>query len=510
MSEEKQNLPESKTKTKIIAGAFWMLVLLLIAVRFYKAHNTGIIHDEYWTLRDFCTDIKTALTNYSSTNNHILNSISIIITRLIFGNYEHFVRIHSCLWSVVFCLSVGWLILNAVRSRLVQFLLLVIILTNWFIFDLSYLARGYSMGLGICFFTLAVYCHIIRNKDLAVISQWKFILLLILTNFISIGSMLSSVNIVFAINSIYVVLLVMLWYQKRLSLKGGCLRLTVLVAGSGVSLYMLYANVLTKLKQSTAEFEGEPLLVYVKKALWDPFIKLSMINHGLVKNCELWLMIVLCFVGLCFIIMLLSSVVLLKKNKAVSLTPAVFLSAVFVITVGFKLFQNLVAGISLGMPRNSVFTLVLLIMACGIIIDSVFQLADKNKVTRAVFSLAVLGVLVPFVWINNLPSLNAINIRPFDWGKQSAVGPLVRKLKENDSSRFWNVRLDGYADCLRGPIDYYKNFGYKVNRTKDNNFDVIIVRPHEKDGRVQYFSYDYFTDFNCCVIINPNMISVMN
>ena len=495
--EETVKKDASRTMYNVL---FWATVAILILARFYKAHNTGIIHDEHWTLRDFCTDFHTALTNYSSTNNHILNSISIIITRSLFGSYDHFVRIHSCLWSAVFCLSAGWLIMNIVKSRILQYLLMLTVLTNWFIFDLSYLARGYSMSLGICTFTLAVYSHIIEKNNLAMFSQWKILALQIVMNFISIGSMLSSVNIVFAINIAYAAAILVLWRRKDLKIKEAGVKIGILISGSALSLLMLYGSVLSKLRQATVDFKEEPLLAYAQKTLWAPFIKLSFIDRELYKSCELWLTIVLCFIGVCLAAVIITKLISLAKRNEVALSPATMLTTVFIITIAVKIIQYKAMGISLGMPRNSVFTLMLIILLGGIIIDSAMGLANRNIVARLLFAAVTICVIMPFIYINNLPSLNAVDVRPFDWGKQSAVGPLARKLKRIDDSRLWNVRLDGYADCLGGPISYYKNFGYKINRTKGNDFDLLIVREHEQNKKYRYFEYDYFTDFHCCVI----------
>ena len=60
---------------------FWLVAVLIagVVLRVYKAGYTGMIFDEIWTVEDFCKNFHTAVTKFH-TNNHIINSIFIVLT----------------------------------------------------------------------------------------------------------------------------------------------------------------------------------------------------------------------------------------------------------------------------------------------------------------------------------------------------------------------------------------------------------------------------------------------
>ena len=143
-----------------VAGALFLIILgIAIGLRVYKAHNTGIIYDEVWTYEDYCTDFHTAVTKYTAENNHVLNSVFIVFTQKIFGSYEHFLRIPSLVFGILFCCSLAVIINKTIHSRLFKIVILAVILFNWFIVDLTFLARGYAIALGATFCGMAVILY---------------------------------------------------------------------------------------------------------------------------------------------------------------------------------------------------------------------------------------------------------------------------------------------------------------------------------------------------------------
>ncbi|MHC4555556.1 MAG: hypothetical protein ACYSUS_09810, partial [Planctomycetota bacterium] len=265
-------------KTLIVFG---IITLVLIGLRVYKAHSTGIIHDEHWTVRDFCKNIQSPMTIYTSTNNHILNSLSIVLMRPVFGQYEHYIRIHTILWSAVFCVAIAWTLRNVLHSLVLQICCLLVILLNWYIFDLSYLARGYAITLGIMYISIAAYVHCLSKGNRPQLDGWLMTILFVVMNFIAMGAMLSALSIVASLNALYVaMLLVHAKGQGRAVIIRRIFQIVTLIAGSGLSLYLLYFRVLFKVRQLSEQFETEPFFGYIKMVLWEPFINRNGMQPG--------------------------------------------------------------------------------------------------------------------------------------------------------------------------------------------------------------------------------------
>ncbi len=168
-----------------------IVMFLGIGVRVYKMHCTGIVADEAWTYRDFCKDLQAAVTNFKSTNNHVLNSILIVLTRKVLGEYEHFIRMPALLFGGLFCIAVANIIQKTITSSVLKIVLLLLILMNWFIVDLTYLARGYAIALGATFAGIAVLINLLSRTAEDAKVNWLVVILLIAMNFLALGSMLS-------------------------------------------------------------------------------------------------------------------------------------------------------------------------------------------------------------------------------------------------------------------------------------------------------------------------------
>ena len=116
---------------------------------------------------------------------------------------------------------------------------------------------------------------------------------------------------------------------------------------------------------------------------------------------------------------------------------------------------------------------------------------------------ACIGVLAVLCYMN-LPSPRSVVVRPYDWGKQSAIGPLVRMLTAIDPQQTWRIKLiDPDTDCLSRPINYYRHFGFKVNQVKTDDYDVLVCLQHKPNSRFIYFYNKRFADHHCYVIVNP-------
>jgi hypothetical protein len=497
----------SRIKHQKIQLLFWAIVLVLIGARAYKAHTTGILHDEYWTVRDFCETVQSPMTVYTSTNNHVLNSLSIFLMQKLAGNYDHYIRIHTVLWGAVFCLSVGWILCKTIHSPVLRILFAGIVLLNWFIFDLSYLARGYAMAMGAVFLGVGVCIHCLSQTSQRRIDGWPIIILFIMMNAVAMGSMLSALSIVASLNLLYMGL-VLLRSKADKTLKTAIIKLSVLIAGSGLSLLGIYGRILPEVRKFSKVFSKEPFFNYMKKITWEPFVKYHAMYPEQMKTDEKIFLITLVCVGLCLVIGAILLLWRIKSNPRkfffqisapafiLILTAAVFL---------MKVVQYKLLGMSLGMPRNSVFFVALLLISGGICVDLAVRSLSGMKLVYVPAICACSAVLCLFAYANR-PSLKAVDIRPYDWGKQSAIGPLIRHLNAIDSQEMWDIQLSPYADCLRGPIVYYEKCGYHVRRAKTRKtepFDVLVVREHKPQPNTVYIKYQDFIGTHVCVIANP-------
>jgi hypothetical protein len=483
-------------------------MFLGIGFRVYKMHCTGIVADEAWTYRDFCTDLQTAV-NYKNANNHVLNSVLIILTRKVLGGYEHFIRIPTLLFGVLFCIAVANIIQKTISSSVLKIVLLLLILMNWFLVDLTYLARGYAIALGAAFVGIAMLMNLLSRDAEDAQVNWMVVILLISMNFFAFGAMLSSLSIVLSINIAYVILIILSSIKLgKKALIRAIIRVVVIVLGSAVSLHLLYHQSYSQIiRQSrNKRFVVEPFHEYLKKVLWEPFIYIDafwMKYTKLVYNASLVLLVV------CTVICLLAFLFRRKARKERSVLLTSPAAVIVLLSLGVLLFmsiQTVIFGISLGWPRNGVFLLPLVLISSGIFMDRAANALLRIKILPFLLR-SICIVLLTTVFFLNLPSPRAVNVRPYDWGKQSSVGPLVRMLRQIDPDKDWKIKLTSpHLAALEKSLKYYAKFGYKVERvTKD--FDVLMLPEHPPDSRFVYFENEYFQDHHCRITVNPPSFS---
>jgi hypothetical protein len=497
----------AKDPYRFFKNPVFVLVIILFAAigfRVYKAHYTGIINDEAWTQMVFSKNLHTALTSYDSTNNHVLNSIFIVLTQKVFGSYEHFIRIPAVLFGALFCCAMTYIIHKTIRYSILKIVLLLLILMNWWIVDLTYLARGYAIALGAVFTGIAILIRLSSGRGKKVWTSWWVVIFLIAMNFTAIGAMISSLPIVLSINFAFVLLMISGTEKpKKRILMNAAGRVVAVGLASAISLLLLYRHVFSDMMaRGKIAFEVEPFFEYLKKVLWSP-----LIYNGIsrAKSIEQVYNVVLILSAVCATICLFVFLYRLKTNRGNFphiLSPAVL---IFLLSSGvlFLMFvQCAVFNVSLGMPRNGVFLLPLIMLSCGIVMDRAVRSLSRVKIL-SVLMLAVCVVLPAVLCYQNLPSCRTVNIRPYDWSKQSVIGPLARTLKSIDSDKRWSIKLSPYADCLQRSIKYYTKFGFKIKQTKKDNFDIIVVREHKPDGRYVYLEKERFAEHRCNIIVNP-------
>ena len=240
---------------------------------------------------------------------------------------------------------------------------------NWFIVDLTYLARGYAIAMGAVYAGIAVLVRLSSKSNEQKKGNWWLVLLLIAVNFTAFGAMLSSLSVLVCVNIAFMVM--MLLSAARIDRKtfiSAVIRLSLMVLASAASLFALYYRVLPNVLKYGKAFTVEPLGKYLKQVLWRPliyddFTRIKSIEP--VYNAALALLVLCTLICICaFIFRRIAS----RKEQAPFFAGPE--AIVLMLTAGLLLvmfIQSSVLGMSLGLPRNGVFLLPLALLSSGII-----------------------------------------------------------------------------------------------------------------------------------------------
>jgi len=506
--------PIKKIRTGIFLAVYLLVLGSGIGLKIYKTDAAGIIFDEEYTYANFGRDVKAALHSYQNpNNNHVLNSLLICWMDKYFRSYEHFIRIPSLICGVLFSLTAGVLVWQVLRSSLLRLLILAAITLNAFVFDLSFLARGYSYALAAVFWGIAfiiwLLSHPIRYRYCGIV-----IGAMVVVNFVALGAMVSSLWLLLCLNMIFV-----LGFSGRIYKNRPKQRYNIPIHGlviailSGAALFALYHGIYQKIIAAQGafrvmpygvctyvDFVALPFRTYLKWALWDKLV-----------NPQSWLRTIT-FYGL---LGLMGASLLfytwqiarsagrtgwqaaLKRSTSTAGGLIVLVTAIYVLML---FIHHNVLGMSIGLPRNAVFLTPLVLLIMGMLLDRVMAAAGKRW-GRAAVTAVIAAVLGMVVW-QNLPDSASVN-RLGDWDLQSLSGPLLRRLKAMDSRRTWRIMLTDMTGTFYVGALYYQRYDYHFNFAAGIDYDMEIRYKTEKIPKGIYWDRDYFDRFNCRVRINP-------
>ena len=480
----------------------FLLLFAAMVFRAYKMHNAGIIFDEVWTYEEFATSLKRAMTDYHSTNNHLLNSVFIVFAKKIFGGYEHFLRVPSTLFGVIFCISIFKILRKTITSKLIMLASLGCLLFQWFVFDLSFLARGYAIALGSVFGAVYVVISLALSGSEGGLRSWVYIILMIMANLISVGAMLSSVTLLFTINLCFIIVFILKTkFQSKFTT---ALQLFALIGGSIMLILLFYSSVLSSISYQAESFKesnviGSQFVSYMSRVLRFPFlfnspnIKLISTLYAVIVSL---IAISLCVVSVWYVIKLKSQLI-----KNVFLSGRGILVFISIVTFLLMVLQQQVLGISLGMPRNGVFFLVSVLLASVALLDLLASSTIDKQVYKVIASVAF-SVLLVMISVLCFPVLSSVNVHPWGWSFESVAGPLLRELKQIDSNKKWRIKLAPTTkDCWR-PVRYYNSYGYKAEIVKDNNYDVYILPIIKPDPRMSFLNYEKYIEHHVLILAN--------
>lgn len=181
--------------------------------------------------------------------------------------------------------------------------------------------------------------------------------------------------------------------------------------------------------------------------------------------------------------------------------PASFIFFVTGLTIVFMFVQCVMMRKGLGLARNHVF-LIPLVLLCGVVALDRLGLACGTKqwakAVRVLIAGAVLSVL-----LHNFPS-------PVYIAKQGTSGPLLRILHAVDPAKPWNIAFTENTVNRSVGFWYYKrNFPqkYKCNLTRKirrplPDYDVLICLEKERPEDEIWYELEFFRPQNYVVLVN--------
>lgn len=485
-------------KGKIVAVLFALVLLFAVLFRIYKSHAAGIVYDEAWTYEYFGTSIRSMLSPQPvpHQNYHILTSILNCPSRALFGWYEHFIRIPSVLSGIIFTLSAGFIIYKTIRSDILRISMAALVTLQFFVFDLSYLSRGYALGLG-AIYALLAFIIFLLDKKIRYGSLPLVALAVSAANFIAFGSMVSTIWLLFSINIVFVLLCsphIFAGAARRRNpiILSGCL-VSLL---SFCSLYLLYRKIYREILfaagRYTTTYRPDSFADYLKQLFVDTLAH----HHGHFSIAVL----------AAFAILAALSILILIYNRPGSWRQFTFrfplscpdggnfLLLVVLITILAMFIQRSILNISLGYLRNGVFLLPIVLLSIGVLLDRSSRIIGKYLIRP--FQLLCASVILMLA-AENFPSTCAVEIQ--DWDRQSLSGPLLRRLKHIDPQRTWKIALTRNVRFAYPPMLYYRQFGYKFTPAQSDDYDILVHYKTDQITFARYLDRDFFLKFNCLV-----------
>ena len=484
---------------------FLTILFGTIGLKIYKADRTGITYDESLTFQRYCDSVHTALTSFdpadaSSTNNHLLNSIFIHYARKCFSSYEHFIRIPSLAAGIVFSLAMAYIIYKTIQSAPMRVVSLAMVSLVPFVFDYSYLARGYAFGLAGIYAEIAFVLWLLEHK--IKFRYWPIVAIVISAmNFLAFGSMMSSMIVLAGCNATFILL-----YSHRIfhnasnRLKPVILNLVSISAITTVSVFLLYRHIYKNILSGRAivkinkGWKGWPSLVdYLHNLLVG-----KVFGHAdVLGRIIFWAAVVLIGIGILIYIYRFRKAIKARLWPGhVIDSPASFVLIVTCVTIAMLFIYSVILNRSPGLPRrvrSQIFLIPMVVTSGLIILDRLaYWLSTKNLhrlVLAAVITLVLLGTF------RNLPS-------PYRMGGSTLSGPVLRNLKAIDPDKTWNIAFSEKMRLFYMGFLYYSQFDYKFNIVRQGEYDVLICRRQEQPAGTVSLNWAPFSDSNSCVVMN--------
>ncbi len=482
---------------------FFLILFGSIGLKIYKACHSGIIFEEWMNSIAFGGSLGTAIGNFSTTNNHVLNSIFMHYAQKFFSSFEHFIRIPSVLAGVLFSLSMAYIIYKTIASNALRAACLALVSLVPLVFDFSYLARGYAFALGGIYAAIAFVLWLLEHK--IKFRYWMIpVLVISLTNLFTLGSMLSCLLLSLALNIVYVLFFSSKIYKDKASnLKLIILNAVSIFLVSFTFLFLLYRKIYTQIFHS-------PIIDWQNKIWkeWPSFVdylhtllirKVFRLDDG-VSYIIFYVIAGLFITSFIFYIYRLFISIKIGAWREYLKVDDVskFMFLVTGLTIIIMFIYSVPMKRSLGLERSHVF-FIPLALTSGIIILEKFGLGlGNNKLGRIVRSVIV--ILVMLIASRNLPS-------PYHIGNSTLSGPLLRKLKAIDPEKMWTIAFSSEINDATSGWFYYKQFDYKFNMVQKGEYNVFICHKDKIPNNAVCLDLHYYRKIDLAVVISQPLSS---
>jgi len=534
---------ESSFARKSFVVIFLIVVVFAIGFRIYKANFAGIIYDERANFRLFGTSLDRATKVYTTTNNHVLNSVFMYYSHKYFSAYEHFIRIPSIIASVLFVLSLAYIIHKTVLSKPLQIASFALISLIPHVVDYSFLARGYAFAMAAIFVQIAFILWLMDNKLRYVF--WPLpVVVISLMNFLAFGAILSSILLLAAINFTFIFIYSNTIYRpktlvpdtirhrpgthkrrkKRATRKPNAmaekvslfekkwfppiLNLTSIAILSSVMIGMLYRHIYN-------DIINNPVLKDISKQMagWEDFVeflRLILVQivfkpHISPGRSILTVVLVVLLIAIAFhAYMFLRAIKQKKWRDRLGLNnPATFIFIITALTLMLMFIQCVVMRKGLGLMRNHIFFTPLAIICAVVVLDRFGMMSGQKvpgHIVRMFLAAAVLAII-----LHNSPS-------PYFVSRQGMSGILLRQLHSLDSQKMWTIGFVNKAKNRMIGFWYYKtNFPQKYKcrliETKKykqplESYDVLVCENQDRPKEKYWHKLEFFSPQRYSVMVN--------
>ena len=488
----------SNNKTsKLFLFSFIIVLLSAIGFRLFKATHSGMLFDELFSIFQYSENLKTVFTLYDAPNNHILNSFILHFTARIFNFSEYYPRIHAVVFSIIYSVGMFVIIRKIFTHNIIALSALLVLLFNIYIFDLSILARGYTIALAVIAVEIYLALRFIDNMDQQLSCQLviKTAIVFSVLNFLAFAASFTSLVCLVAICfGLVVYLLINGIKSKNYTAFFLFTGITVLLTGIFFAAILLpifsqFAETVQKSNISGNAWNEFTLYIGNLFSLFTGDFFITNRHNSII------------FFAL--VVFLLFRFYLIRPGSAsFSDKYSIFFLFFFLVYV-FLLYINLaVFRTYLGYPRNHVFLIPVFILAAFVLLESMI-LWNSSKAFNAIISTISIILMTGFIF--RFPSTHVIEIS--NWKYQSITKPLITDLMKLDKKRHWTIFYD--SSFSYATYWFYTNYYNISTVTKDKllhgyNSSVKITDIEKTTETNAAFKYDFYRQFGALVIINTN------
>jgi hypothetical protein len=487
-------IPPPPKTTPYYVFLFVTIILLAVSLRIYKAGQVGIIYDEAYSFFQYAGDINTALSKYSF-NNHIVNSVLMSLSVKSIGRHSSLlgvpsIRVPAVVFGIIYVLSVSLVIHHVLNNMLLKLVLLVPVLFNYFIVDISYLARGYVISLGAAYLGILLLVLYEKNKTMNIAD---ILLSIGLLNGIAIGAFATSVFLMVSINIVFLAVVYhKIYTESAIESSTKALKTTIIIGVvlavlTSLLLILIYSKSFSHMMDivDRSRRPGNKLIPFYMGVLKD--FSFNPGNSLFEPDSAIFVILSSIFFTLYFLGLI--------TRKRINNTSAMVFS-LMIISVVVCLIFVLIKETTSDITRSYLIYLPLILVTGGVMFDEGLRLYIDAPIKKYLLVFTFVCLYAIFI-VNTMPSIKTINI--CGWADQSSAYVLTKELKALDPQRQWRVCPSNELIYTRLPWLFYND--RKMERTSEDA-DVLLLHLSEKTlPDYRYYKYELFKLYNVLVYI---------